>query len=139
MLEVSFACIGVLIVVCILLAVRVNHLERWKESAEKRLDSLDTLTHRTATKLGDLMPVPENLRWELKTKDEQDRETFHRFERLIQESEKRLSALEEKVSDAYETVEAQAKKEKLLFDGISSIMDYDIATARKAVNSVGER
>lgn len=134
MLEISFACIGVLIVVCILLAVRVNHLERWKESAEKRLDSLDTLTHRTATKLGDLMFEVGSLRRELGTKDEQDRETFHRFERLIQESEKRLSVLEEKVSDAYETVEAQAKKEKLLFDGISSIMDYDVGVARKAVS-----
>lgn len=134
MLEVSFACIGVLIVVCILLAVRVNHLERWKESAEKRLDSLDMLPHRTATKLGDLISEFGSLRWELEKKDEQDRETFHRFERLIQESEKRLSALEEKVSDAYETVEAQAKKEKLLFDGISSIMDYDIGVARKAVS-----
>lgn len=134
MLEISFACIGVLIVVCILLAVRVNHLERWKESAEKRLDSLDTLTHRAATKLGDLISEFGSLRFELETKDGQDRETFHRFERLIQESEKRLSVLEEKVSDAYETVEAQAKKEKLLFDGISSIMDYDVGVARKAVS-----
>lgn len=88
MLEISFACIGVLIVVCILLAVRVNHLERTAESAEKRLDSAET----------------------------------------------GLSALEEKVSEAYETVEAQAKKEKLLFDGINSIMDYDIGVARKAVS-----
>lgn len=46
--------------------------------------------------------------------------------------------LDEKVSDAYEVVENQAKKEKLMFDGLTSIMDYDVNTARKAVSGDAE-
>lgn len=46
--------------------------------------------------------------------------------------------LDEKVSDAYEVVETQAKKEKLMFDGLTSIMDYDVNMARKAVSGDAE-
>ncbi len=49
-----------------------------------------------------------------------------------------LSALNEKVSEAYDVAEAQAKQEKLMFDGLNSIMDYDISAARKAVRNDGE-
>ncbi len=45
-----------------------------------------------------------------------------------------VSAIKETVSDACGAMELQAKKEQQLFEGINSIMDYDVGVARKAVS-----
>lgn len=127
MIETMAVCVGVLIFSCILLAVRVNHLERRMQDNEQHLQAAEYLADRSSTRIGNLSIEVSSLKRNLEQKDTMFRDLLHDLNRKIH-------SVEGKVSEAYETVEAQAKQEKLLFDGINSIMDYDIGVARKAVS-----
>lgn len=56
----------------------------------------------------------------------------------LHKTEEEVKELSEKISEAYDVMEAQAKQEKRMFEGLSSIMDYDIGVARKAAGYGGE-
>lgn len=134
MLEILFACLGVLIFACILLAVHVSHLGKQVNDNAQRLKAVESLADGTSTRLGNMSLEVSALKRDLEGKDAAFRDSLRCLDKRVHAATERMSTLEEKVSDSYEIVEAQAKKEKLLFDGISSIMDYDIGVARKAVS-----
>lgn len=56
----------------------------------------------------------------------------------LNKAEEGLKELSEKIAEAYDVMEAQAKQEKRMFEGLNSIMDYDIGVARKAAGYGGE-
>lgn len=56
----------------------------------------------------------------------------------LHKAEGEVKELSEKISEAYDVMEAQAKQEKRMFEGLNSIMDYDIGVARKAAGHGGE-
>jgi len=132
-LEILFACLGVLIFACILLAVHISHLEKQVNDNVRLLKAVESLADGISARLENMSLEVSALKRDLEGKDAAFQDDLRCLDKRVHAATERMSTLEEKVSDAYETVEAQAKKEKLLFDGINSIMDYDIGVARKAV------
>lgn len=65
------------------------------------------------------------------------RDTVNRLVLAQYDQKKKLTELEDKITEAYDTAQAQAKQEKRMFDGLNSILDYDVNAARKAVNFHG--
>lgn len=133
------------IVAALLVAFRVYKLEEKLLDTERRLKAVESLSDGTSSSLGKACLKIVDLNKAIEANDRKYCHDSNLLSKGIGAVTEDLSSLEdavrkldEKVSDAYEVVESQAKKEKLMFDGLTSIMDYDINTARKAVSGDAE-
>lgn len=128
------------IAAAILAAFRFRKLEEKLLDTEKHLHAVESLADGTSSSLGNVCLKIIDLNKAIETNDKEHRHDGNLLSKEIASVAEDVSALEElvrdldeKVSDACEAAETQSKKEKLMFDGLTSIMDYDINTARKAV------
>lgn len=116
--------------------VRKNEDQLW--AMRKELDTTASAIDRVCSQVAELksaMEKQESVRcYDSKLLSKEIAAVAEDVTTLVEDFRK----LDEKVSDAYEVVETQAKKEKLMFDGLTSIMDYDVNTARKAVSGDAE-
>lgn len=106
---------------------RMNRIETRVEFQERRV--------KIAKELGEsAVSMVNRFEKDFLDHEREQEDDLHRLTAGLQKLEVRVSGVEGELNDANEVMEAQARQEKALFDGINSIMDYDVTTARKAVN-----
>lgn len=134
-----------MLIAMVLLAFSTRSLKKRVENYESRLCTAEEGYDRFVNHICDVNEKISEISRQANKTDSEHRHDSRLLSKEISSLAEEFSMLvetvrqlDEKVSDAYEVAEAQAKNEQRIFDGLTSIMDYGVETARKAVSGDAE-